>query len=253
MAYQRVGLLGSIPDVTKNLLIINCLVWLATMVFKSRGVIDLDTYLGLHYWQANDFNLAQLLTYMFMHNSSSVGAGLQHLFFNMFSLWMFGSLLERVFGAKRYLFYYISCGLGAALFQEAVWALTWQNDFVLTDGVNTYNYTQAQQVLSELKLHTLVEDFQNAMLTVGASGAVFGILLGFGFTFPNMQMFVFPLPFPVKAKWMVIGYGVVELVFGVTHTMSSVAHYAHLGGMVVGLLILLYWRKKGFGKGGFYG
>ena len=112
---------SSIMPVTRHLLVINVVVWLATIIFQRTGVIDLQRWLGLHYWQASHFNPAQFFTYMFMHDTRNVA----HILCNMFSLWMFGSLLERVLGSKRYLFYYISCGLGAALVQELVWQFTW--------------------------------------------------------------------------------------------------------------------------------
>ena len=121
--YNR-GFIDSIPPVTKNLLIINVLVWVATFVLKGKGV-DLDLYLGLHFWKGSDFGLWQFVTYMFMHDTSSLGSGFTHIFFNMFSLWMFGRILEPVMGRNRYLTYYAVCGLGAALVQELVWQFTW--------------------------------------------------------------------------------------------------------------------------------
>ena len=232
--------LTSIMPVTRHLLIINIIVWLATFIFQQTGVIDLDRWLGLHFWQASHFNPLQFFTYMFMH------AGFTHLFFNMFSLWMFGSLLERVLGSKRFLFYYISCGLGAAFAQELVWQFSWQSILLssvsgpaagsVTDIINAINSGHAAFTMDE---------FYNQLLTVGASGAVFGILLAFGMLFPNMPMYIIPFPFPIKAKWMVLGYGVVELFFGVSHTMNGVAHFAHLGGMIAGIIMILYWRHKG--------
>ena len=226
--------------VTRHLLIINIIVWLATFIFQQTGVIDLDRWLGLHFWQASHFNPLQFFTYMFMH------AGFTHLFFNMFSLWMFGSLLERVLDSKRFLFYYISCGLGAAFAQELVWQFSWQSILLssvsgpaagsVTDIINAINSGHAAFTMDE---------FYNQLLTVGASGAVFGILLAFGMLFPNMPMYIIPFPFPIKAKWMVLGYGVVELFFGVSHTMNGVAHFAHLGGMIAGIIMILYWRHKG--------
>lgn len=226
MQYNNRSFWSSIMPVTKHLLIINVIVWLATIVFGRAGIIDLERYLGLHFWLGSDFNPAQLFTYMFMHDSS----GFAHIFFNMFSLWMFGSLIEKVLGSKRYLFYYISCGLGAALVQELVWQLSWQD---------MYNSISMQYPGFP------ADQFYNLLVTVGASGAVFGILLAFGMIFPNMSMYIIPFPFPIKAKWVVLGYGAIELFFGISHTMNGVAHYAHLGGMIAGILMILYWKHNG--------
>ncbi len=226
MQYNNRSFWSSIMPVTKHLLIINVIVWLATIVFGRAGIIDLERYLGLHFWLGSDFNPAQLFTYMFMHDTS----GFAHIFFNMFSLWMFGSLIEKVLGSKRYLFYYISCGLGAALVQELVWQLSWQD---------MYNSISVQYPGFP------ADQFYNLLVTVGASGAVFGILLAFGMIFPNMSMYIIPFPFPIKAKWVVLGYGAIELFFGISHTMNGVAHYAHLGGMIAGILMILYWKHNG--------
>ncbi|MBO7609949.1 MAG: rhomboid family intramembrane serine protease [Muribaculaceae bacterium] len=248
---NRGSFLSSIPPVTLNLLIINFIMWLATIALDKMGV-DLFKYLGLHFWQASDFNPAQLFTYMFLHDASSI----THLFFNMFSLWMFGVTLERVLGAKRYLFYYVTCGLGAALIQELTWQFTWQNTLVtaLAEG-NALTPDQVKAAMLNGQIPSeLIDRFVNSMVTVGASGAVFGILLAFGMLFPNMQMYIIPIPVPIKAKWMVIGYGAIELFFGLHGVMSGVAHFAHLGGMIAGFFVILYWKYTGtIGKGnGFY-
>ena len=228
--------------VTRHLLVINVVIWLATIVFLRTGVIDLQRWLGLHFWQASNFNPAQFFTYMFMHDTS----GVAHIFFNMFSLWMFGSLLERVLGSKRYLFYYISCGLGAALVQELVWQFSWQDILASSvTGPASSSITDIIKAINEGHAAFTMDDFYNSMVTVGASGAVFGLLLAFGMLFPNMPMYIIPFPFPIKAKWMVLGYGLLELFFGVSGTMGHVAHYAHLGGMLAGIIMILYWRSNG--------
>ncbi|MBR3101299.1 MAG: rhomboid family intramembrane serine protease [Muribaculaceae bacterium] len=252
MNYRRGNFWESIPPVTKHLLIINVLLWLGTIVLGRTPGIDLTQWLGLHYWQGSDFNPAQLITYMFMHDTSSI----THLFFNMFSLWMFGVTLERVLGQKRYLFYYLACGIGAALVQELTWTLTWKNTFVPAfASMNQITPDQVTQLLNTGQLQEYINVFHNSLITVGASGAVFGILLAFGMIFPNMPMYIIPFPFPIKAKWMVLGYGAVELLFGVASIMSNVAHFAHLGGMIFGFFIILYWKRSGVfgGRGnGFY-
>ena len=230
---------SSIMPVTRHLLAINVIVWLATVVLQQVNMIDLNRWLGLHFWLGSNFNPAQLFTYMFMH------ANFTHLFFNMFSLWMFGSLLERVLGSKRYLFYYITCGLGAALVQELVWQFTWQDILAASVTGPVASVTDIIKAINEGHAAFTMDNFYNSMVTIGASGAVFGILLAFGMLFPTMPMYIIPFPFPIKAKWMVLGYGVIELFFGVTGEMSGVAHFAHLGGMIAGILLILYWRHNG--------
>ena len=244
MMNEKGSFLGSIPTVTKNLLIINVLMLLAATVFRTKG-IDLNEWLGLHYWEGSKFNVAQLISYMFLHD------GFTHLFFNMFSLFMFGGLLERLFGPKRFLFYYISCGIGAAIVQELVWWLTWENTFALVDNQGFVALRGAEAVAYGME-HGMMDGFFNSMITIGASGAVFGILLAFGMVFPNMPLYLMFIPIPIKAKWMVLGYGAIELFFGVSGFQASVAHFAHLGGMIFGFLMLLYWRKKGVTGGGIY-
>lgn len=220
------------PTVTKNLLIINILMWLAQISLPRVG-FDITNLLGLHFWRASEFNPAQLFTYMFMHSTDDY----THIFFNMFSLLMFGPLLERTLGSKRYLIYYLTCGLGAAVIQELVWQFTIPINITEYPGVNI-----GREIIS-------VPQYLNMLLTVGASGSIFGLLLAFGMLFPNMPLYLMFIPIPIKAKYMVIGYGVIEFLFGVSGTMSTVAHFAHLGGMLFGFILLLMWRKKG-GLGG---
>lgn len=214
------------PVVTKNIIIINVLMFLATFVAQARG-IDLSDYLGLHFFMASDFNPAQLITYMFMHGS------LSHIFFNMFAVWMFGRTLETVWGPRRFLFYYIACGIGAGLIQELV-------QFVEYETVlSSYSLVQTSYGVIPMS------QYLNAMNTVGASGAVYAILLGFGMLYPNAPMYIFPLPFPIKSKFFVIGYAVIELLSGLANNPNdNVAHFAHLGGMIFGFILIMYWRKK---------
>lgn len=215
-----------IPTITKNLLIINVLCFLAYLVLERRG-IDLNDLLGLHYMQAQDFHFYQLITYLFMH------ASFEHIFFNMFALWMFGGMIERTFGEKRYLIYYMVCGLGAALCQEV--SQFFQVYSMISDGGGTLS---DMMNLTEPDRQAL-----NALTTVGASGAVYGILLAFGMTFPEDRMFIFPLPIPVKAKWFVIGYAAIEVVLAMMQNGDGVAHIAHLGGMLFGYILIRMWRK----------
>ncbi|MBR5613446.1 MAG: rhomboid family intramembrane serine protease [Bacteroidaceae bacterium] len=225
--------MNNLPPVTKNLLIINILCFFGYQVAKKYG-IDLNDTLGLHFFLASDFNLAQLVTYMFMH------ANFQHIFFNMFAVWMFGRTLEHVLGSKRFLTYYMVCGIGAGLVQELVQYIQYAMELSHYDSVNT-----------GLAIVPMAE-FLNMMTTVGASGAVYGILLAFGMLFPESKMFVFPLPFPIKAKFFVIGYAVIELFSGFGSSGDGIAHFAHLGGMIFGFLLIMYWRKKNRNNGQFY-
>ncbi len=224
--------MNNLPTITKNLLIINVLCFFATLVARKYG-IDLMNLFGLHFFLASDFNPIQLLTYMFLH------AGFGHIFFNMFAVWMFGRVVEQVWGPKRFLFYYLFCGVGAGLIQELVWYIYYVVELSHYGVVSTPGGT------------ILMGDFLNLLTTIGASGAVYAILLAFGMLFPNSPLFIFPLPFPIKAKWIVMGYVVLELFLGLRGS-DGIAHFAHLGGMLFGLLLILYWRKKNGGQRLYY-
>lgn len=225
----------STPPVTKNIIIINLILFLATLVASGYG-IDLSHYLGLHFFMAKDFNAVQLVTYMFMHG------GFTHIFFNMFAVWMFGRVLEQTWGPKRFLTFYLVCGIGAGLVQELVQYIYYISVLSAYAGVNIGTGVVSMDI------------YLNMMTTVGASGAVYAILLAFGMTYPNDKMFIFPLPFPIKAKWFVIGYAVIELWSAVSSNPNdNVAHFAHLGGMLFGLIIILYWKhKKNSNNGNYY-
>ncbi|MDE6649191.1 MAG: rhomboid family intramembrane serine protease [Muribaculaceae bacterium] len=238
---------SSIPTVTKNLIIINLIVWLAEILVPgfSKTLVD---RLGLHLIGSGLFNPAQFLTYMFMHSPDNP----MHILFNMFSLWMFGRILEHVWGSKRFLIFYLVCGIGAAAVQEGVWELTWKSEYV--DGIARLNGLTSEHMRAivdaavssgDPKWIEAIDSFKSMMVTIGASGAIYGILLGFAFTFPNMPLYFFFIPVPIKAKYMVIGYGVIEFFLGVSGSASTIAHFAHLGGMLFGIFMLLYWKKKG--------
>ena len=203
----------SLPTITRNLLLLNLIAWLISAIHPFG--LDLDNLLGLHYWTANSFHIWQLLTYMFLH------ADFNHIFFNMFAVLMFAPVLEREWGEKKFLIYYLICGLGAALAQELVW----------------------MGMFSAQMIHPI---WAENVLTIGASGAVFGILLAFGWLFPDVRMFILFIPIPIRARVLVIIYAVIELFLGlqsvVGFSADHVAHFAHLGGMVFGALVLLYWR-----------
>ncbi len=220
------------PPVTRNLMFLNLIIWLAQLVFQARLGIDIADYLGLHYIEAERFNIVQFISYMFLHSPNSF----EHVLFNMFSLWMFGSTIERFWGTKRYLIFYVICGISAGLVQEVVWSL----------DLHTIAQMSADSIIN-LNGEQLVKasELLNIPVTIGASGAVFGILLAFGMLFPNTEMFLFFIPIPIKAKYFVVGYAVIELFYGVSSQGSNIAHFAHLGGMLGGLLLILLWRKKG--------
>lgn len=235
---------AAMPPVTKHLIIVNAIVWLAAFIFPEiRGAFE--RYGALYYFTSSQFNPAQLLTYMFLHFD------FWHLFFNMFALFMFGMALERVLGQSRFLFYYVACGLGAALIQEGVFAVM-VNHYasVLPDSmVVAAEYGQYYPgEPASFKLASLINT-----PVIGASGAVYGILLAFAIIFPNLPLYIMFIPVPVKAKWVVIGYAVIELLQAVSNNPGdNVAHVAHLGGMLVGLVMILYWKKKGTIYGNFY-
>ena len=220
----RMGGFNILPSGVKNLLIINILLYLATVVFRHTGLVDLDQWLGLHYFAASDFHFWQFITYMFMH------ANFGHLFFNMFALWMFGNTLENLWGSKRFLLYYMVCGIGAGLCQELVQYI--QYTTTLADYANV---NLGGQIVP-------MDTYLNMMTTVGASGAIYGLLLAFGMTFPDARIYVYFL-IPMKAKWFVVIFAVIELLLGF-QGVDNVAHFAHLGGMLFGLLLILYWRKN---------
>ena len=206
--YQPQGF-SLLPPAVKHLLIINVLCYGAYYVLGRQGIIDLNFILGLWspgseevYINAYGFHLWQPFTYMFMH------ANLSHLFFNMFALWMFGNTLENFWGTKRFIVYYLACGLGAGLLSLAI------------PGYH---------------------------LTIGASAAVYGLLLAFGMTFPNEYIYLYFL-MPIKTKWFVTGMIVIELLQGIFYSYDGVAHFAHLGGMLIGFLLIMWWRKHPFSR-----
>ncbi len=209
---------------TKNLLVINILAFVATWVFESSG-IDLTAMFGLHFFMASDFHVYQFVTYMFLHG------GFTHILFNMFALWMFGSVIERVWGPKKFIFYYMVCGIGAGIIQEIVQYVQYN-----MEGMAAYEYVSING------MRMAMGQYLNQWMTIGASGAVYGILLAFGMIFPNERLFIIPIPFPIKAKWLIIGYIFIEL-FSAMGQSDGVAHMAHLGGMLFGFLLIRYWQQ----------
>ncbi|MBK6523375.1 MAG: rhomboid family intramembrane serine protease [Sphingobacteriaceae bacterium] len=265
---------GYLPVVTKNILIINVLFFLLTLVLQQTQHIDLTKYLGLHYFSAPDFRPHQFITYLFMHG------GISHIVFNMLGVYIFGQVLEQVWGPKRFLIFYILTGLGAALAQygiihfsigsfiseleavqtnltlETFTALVNSDEFQVnlyhTDGdfgyMQNFNEIMKDNPARALSLASqYLIDFKNSFLNsnviIGASGSLFGLLGAFGMLFPNRLLYLYFF-IPVKAKWLVIGYGALELFSGITNRAGdNVAHFAHLGGLFVGLILVLIWRR----------
>jgi len=233
---------AGMPPVVKNLIIIIVAMLILAELLRFMSGINLNGILGLYFPKSEFFRSWQVVTHMFMHG------GFIHLLFNMFALWMFGRVLEQVWGPKRFLMYYLITGLGAAFFFELVQYI---------------QYTKVMAVISPEQLQLVYDSGSEAITqgrnfaddqmgklnsilnvpVVGASGAVYGVLLAFGMLFPNTQlMFIFP-PVPVKAKYVVIGYAAIELYLAITSPGSNVAHAAHLGGMIFGYILIRYWRK----------
>ena len=261
-----------LPTMVKHLLIINVIVFLATVVLARKGIF-LEEYLSLYFFKSEKFHVWQYITYMFMH------ANVSHLFFNMFALWMFGYILENYWGSRRFLIFYIVCGLGAAFVHTLVTGFEYYGSL---SAINVYAQDAdpdafvnlLQQKFSGFYRADVLDEFVNswresdilawrdyelqsvkeaqAMLqasisipTVGASGAVYGILLAFGMMFPNQRIYLYFL-LPIKAKWFVIMYIALELFEGIFATGDGVAHFAHLGGMLFGFFLIRLWRKNEF-------
>ncbi|PID93837.1 MAG: rhomboid family intramembrane serine protease [Bacteroidetes bacterium] len=274
----RPGGFANLPPVVKNLLIINVLFFVGTYLVGSTTGKDLTDILGLRYPLGSAFRPFQFVTYMFMHGS------LSHLFFNMFALWMFGRILENVWGSKRFLIYYMVCGIGAALthylvaFFEINPVIQSMDAFLeqpnlqnLSAFIGSHKFhlnensgilwdhfllfqNQANALTIDPQNHAALQEsvrfieeyrahFLNLPNVVGASGAVFGLLLAFGMLFPNSEILIYFL-FPLKAKWFVVIYGAIELIAGFADSTSNVAHFAHLGGMIFGYLLIRYWRTQ---------
>jgi membrane associated rhomboid family serine protease len=233
---------SGLPPVVKNIIMINVLMLLALYAAQSVLGIDLNSLLGLYFPKSEQFMPVQIVTHIFMHGN------FWHLFFNMYALYIFGQVLETVWGPKRFFIYYIVCGLGAALTHELVIAFQYNHlvqslspenlQLVINEGTAYINqgkvFTDPTMKSLQILLNTP---------TVGASGAIFGVLLAFGVLFPNTQLMLLIPPIPIRAKYLVIGYGAIELYLAVTQPGSNIAHAAHLGGMLFGYILIRYWRK----------
>jgi membrane associated rhomboid family serine protease len=232
----------SMPPVVKNIIMLNIIMLLLYYAAISVFGIDLNSRLGLYFPKSDNFKPYQIVSHMFMHG------GFWHLFFNMYALYIFGQVLESVWGPKRFFIYYMVCGLGAAMVHETVIAFEYRNI------MNHISPDQLQMVLNDgavyFKEGKVFTDqmMQNLQLllntpTVGASGAIFGVLLAFGVLFPNTQLMLLFPPIPIKAKYFVLAYGGIELYLAFTQPGSNIAHAAHLGGMLFGFILIKYWQK----------
>ena len=253
MSYNKSSFFGNKPPVVLNLMIINLLFWVASQVLPTSFGIDLVKLLGLHYWFSDKFNPIQLVTYMFLHDTSSIS----HLFCNMFGVWMFGRTLEQVWGAKKFLFFYLFTGVGAGIIQELTWMIDLHG---ITTAINIAIAENSGEALvpfssmftggnianaTAMDVIRLKQQIFAAHVTVGASGALFGILLAFGWLFPEARMGLLFIPVMIPARIFVAIYAAFELFFGVTgFAFDNVAHFAHLGGMIFGAVILWVWQKQ---------
>lgn len=231
-----------LPVIVKNLIIINSLMVLAQFVLGRFG-IDLADYLGLHYWKSEHFGFWQFFTHMFLHGSyDNVNLTIMHLFSNMFALWMFGSILENIWGPKRFLTFYLICGLGAAMLHLGVLGYEFAGlERIYQANPNPNDYFRLYGYEHPVYKTHIDGYFDQA--TVGASGAVFGILFAFGYLFPNTLLYIYFLV-PIKAKYVVAAYALFELFAGFQNSAGDqVAHFAHLGGMLVAFIILRIWGR----------
>jgi membrane associated rhomboid family serine protease len=222
--------MNNITPVVKNLLIINVIFFIATYIFRQQ--INLEEYLSVFYFDSPFFKVWQPITYMFMHGSMT------HIFFNMFALYSFGSVLEAHWGGKRFINFYLITGLGALALQWGVQAF---EVYQLTGSV--FNNLSTLSVSDVADVKTLQQIYFGPM--VGASGAIFGLLVAFAMLYPNLEMYIMFIPVPVKAKYIIPVYIVIELFLGVARFEGdSIAHFAHLGGALIGFILVKLWKNK---------
>lgn len=258
--YNKSSFLDQIPPVVKNLLAINIILWIATFalpgILRRWGLeVDLTDILGMHYWGSEKFNLTQMITYGFMHG------GFNHLFFNMLALYMFGSTLEHYWGSGKFMTYYLVTGFGAGVIQQLFWTIEYQplinvmNEAIVANSGSLLVPYEADLLkffrLTGLSafdadaINSMKQMLMNLPVTVGASGSVFGLLLAFGWLFPDVRLMMLFFPVPIRARMFVFIYGFLELFLGVANfTGDNVAHFAHLGGMLFGLGLIFLWKKK---------
>lgn len=275
MQQFRPGRFEVLPLVIKNIIIINVLVFIAQQTFAKSEVFNMENIFALHTWQSSLFKPWQFVSYMFMHGS------LTHILFNLLALWMFGSILENLWGPKRFLVFYLICGMGAALCHMTALFIgnqQFMNDLAMLndnfDPGHFVNFYQANDLdLVYPNISAFAQEWQqnngnpaylleaknfcttilNNRLneaTLGASGAVFGCLAAFGYLFPNTEIYLYFL-FPIKAKWFVLGYAALEFFYAMQNVAGdNVAHIAHLGGALFGFALVYFWNKTN--RGNFY-
>lgn len=208
-----------------NLIIINVLVFAAQNMITQ---FDITEWGSLHYYKSSLFKPHQVVTHMFMH------ANFSHILFNMFGLWMFGSILERYWGPKKFLVFYLVCGIGAALFAEILMPYE-----IMKTAKGTSEYLANPEMLQ-----SIVEFFKENNSSLGASGAVMGVLAAFAYLFPNTELYIMFIPIPVKAKYVIPFFVLIDLFGGIYRIKGdNIAHFAHLGGAIIGFLLVLYWNK----------
>ena len=231
----------------RNLILVNVAIFLGSGIFPQE-------YLSLHYFQAKDFHVFQFITYMFVHGS------FLHLLSNMFGLYMFGSLLERIWGAQRFLFFYFFCGIGAGLLYMGIQHFIDLADIrrateLVLSNPNSFNMMDYMQHYSAISppvdggniewVRANYQEYIGRNIVAGASGSIFGIIMAFGYLFPNSELFIFPFPIPIKAKYLVSFYGLYEMYQGIQQqTGDNVAHFAHIGGMIFAVILLKFWGTK---------
>jgi membrane associated rhomboid family serine protease len=231
----RPGGFGYLPVVTKYIIIINVIMFLLTVLLQSK--VSFTDIFGLHYYLAPSFKIYQFITYIFMHG------GLMHLFFNMFAVYIFGQVLEQVWGPSRYLAFYLITGLGAAITQYIIMHFQISDDLSILNNAIESSRSAQEQLYNLERKDEYIHNLDYAVI-VGASGSLFGLLGAFGMLFPNQLLYIYFL-FPIKAKWFVIVYGAIELFSGLRNNPNdNVAHFAHLGGLFVGIILVLLWRKN---------
>ncbi len=237
----------NLTPTVRNLILVNVAIFLGSGIFPQE-------YLSLHYFQAKDFHVFQFITYMFVHGS------FLHLLSNMFGLYMFGSLLERIWGAQRFLFFYFFCGIGAGLLYMGIQHFIDLADIrrateLVLSNPNSFNMMDYMQHYSAISppvdggniewVRANYQEYISRNIVAGASGSIFGIIMAFGYLFPNSELFIFPFPIPIKAKYLVSFYGLYEMYQGIQQqTGDNVAHFAHIGGMIFAVILLKIWGTK---------
>ena len=237
----------NLTPTVRNLILVNVAIFIGSGIFPQE-------YLSLHYFQAKDFHVFQFITYMFVHGS------FLHLLSNMFGLYMFGSLLERIWGAQRFLFFYFFCGVGAGLLYMGIQHFIDLADIrrateLVLSNPNSFNMMDYMQHYSAISppadggniewVRANYQEYIGRNIVEGASGSIFGIIMAFGYLFPNSELFIFPFPIPIKAKYLVSFYGLYEMYQGIQQqTGDNVAHFAHIGGMIFAVILLKIWSTK---------